>query len=121
MKLLFSILLVFNLFVEMLAAVATIGGPVGISAAGSGEQWSMHYGFAALAIASLSVWAWPYRSELKPVTVTLGLLMTFHVGLLCSLLIAGDQQVGVVLHSILATLSIGMFSLRRRWCDSAEE
>ena len=121
MKLLFSLLLVFNLLVEVLAAVATIGGSGEISSVVSAGHWSMHYGFAVLAIASLSIWVWPFRNELKPVTVALGLLMTFHIGVLCSLLIAGDQQIGVVLHSMLATLSVGLFSTRRRWCDGVEE
>ena len=87
MKLLFSLLLVLNLLVEVLAGVATIGCTGEISSIVSGGQWSMHYGFAVLAIASLSIWVWPFRNELKAVTVALGLLMTFHIGVLCSLLI----------------------------------
>ena len=55
MKILFTVVLVLNFLTETLAAVSLIGGPEGIAAAGKGGMWSMHYGFAALAIASASL------------------------------------------------------------------
>ena len=61
MKIVFTIFLILNVFTEALAAISLIGGPDGITAAGKGNLWSMHYGFAALAIASASLWIWPYR------------------------------------------------------------
>jgi hypothetical protein len=116
MKHVFTTLLVLNFLTETLAAVALIGGPEGVVAAGQGGMWSMHYGFAALAIASVSLWSWRERSNGRVVTVVLGILLTFHTGLLVSLVLAGDQQAGVVIHAVLATLSIFLFLQRSKWC-----
>lgn len=116
MKTLFIILLVLNLLVEALAAATLIGGPGGVAAAGAGNQWSMHYGFAALAIASASLWVWPHRSDPRAVTAVLGVLMIFHSGVFVSLTLAGDQAAGMVIHAVLASLCILLFGTRRRWC-----
>jgi hypothetical protein len=120
MRILFSVFLVLNLLAELLAATSLIGGPDGIAAAGRGNQWAMHYGFAVLAIASATLWVWPQRSHLKVVTAVLGVLMVFHSGVLASLVLAGDQPVGVVIHSVLALLAIGLFTQRARWCTVVE-
>lgn len=116
MQKLFIALLVLNFLTEAMAAVMLITGPGGLSAAGSGEQWSMHYGFAALAIGSAALWVWPFRNNLNAVTAVLGVLMTFHTGLLVSLVVAGDQMAGVVIHAVLAVLCIVLFTQRRSWC-----
>lgn len=117
MKILFIVLLVLNLLTEALAAVSLIGGPDGIAAAGRGGQWSMHYGFAVIAIASALFWVWPHRSNMKVVTVVLGMLTTFHCGLFVSLTVAGDQQAGMVIHAVLAVLCIFLFTQRSKWCN----
>ena len=119
MKHLFTTLLVLNFLSEALAASTLIGGPDGIRAAGAGGMWSMHYGFAALAIGSASLWVWPHRTDLRAVTATLGILLTFHIGLLISLIAAGDQQAGSVIHAVLAALSVAAFTQRRKWCVPA--
>ena len=117
MKILFNIVLVLNLLFEGMAAASLIGGPEGVSAAGQGGMWSMHYGFGALAIASTSLWIWPFRSNLGAVTAILGLLLTFHTGLFLSLTIAGDQLPGSVIHAVMAALCIFLFTQRSKWCD----
>lgn len=116
MKVAFAVFLVLHFLTETMAAVSLIGGPQGVMAAGTGNQWSMHYGFAALALASASLWLWRSRHVLAAVTPVLGVLMIFHCGVLTSLILAGDQQVGVVLHSILAVFAIVLFIQRGRWC-----
>ena len=118
MKYLFIVLLVLNFLTETLAAVSLIGGPEGLAAAGMGGQWSMHYGFAALAIASASLWVWPHRTNRAAVTAVLGILLVFHVGLFISLTAAGDQAVGMVLHAVLAVLALVAFTQRGKWCDA---
>lgn len=118
MKIVFSIFLVLNFLVEAMAAVSLLTGPQGIAAAGTGGQWSMHYGFAAIAIASAGWWLWPYRSNRMAVTAVLGMLMTFHVGLFTSLSLAGDQKLGVIIHAVMSVLSIGLFTQRARWCTA---
>jgi hypothetical protein len=117
MRILFIVVLVVNLLTEALAAATLIGGPDGIAAAGKGGMWSMHYGFAALAIASASLWVWPYRNNLKAVTAVLGVLCTFHTGLFVSLTLAGDQQVGMIIHGVMAVLCIVLFTQRAKWCE----
>ena len=117
MKILFTIFLVLHLLTELMAAGSLIGGPEGIAAAGQGGQWSMHYGFAALALASASLWIWPYRSTRAAVTPVLGVLTIFHIGLFASLTLAGDQQAGMVIHAVLAVFAVVLFSLRSKWCD----
>jgi hypothetical protein len=117
MRILFIVVLVVNLLTEALAAATLIGGPDGIAAAGKGGMWSMHYGFAALAIASASLWVWPYRNNLKAVTAVLGVLCTFHTGLFVSLTLAADQQVGMIIHGVMAVLCIVLFTQRAKWCN----
>ena len=119
MRILFVVLLILHLLMESMAAVALIGGPEGISAAGRGAQWSMHYGFAALAVASVSLWAWPRRTDLAAVTVALGLLLTFHTGLTISLAVAGDQVGGMIAHGVLAAISLVLITQRTKVCASA--
>jgi hypothetical protein len=118
MRILFIVVLVLNLLTESLAATTLIGGPDGIAAAGKGGMWSMHYGFAALAMASVSLWIWPNRRNLKAVTAVLGVLSTFHTGLFISLTLAGDQQVGQIIHGVMAVLCIVLFTLRAQWCKN---
>ena len=117
MKTLFTVFLVLNFLAEALAAASLIGGPEGLAAIGNGGQWSMHYGFAVVAIASAGIWLWPYRNNYKAVTAVLGILLTFHACVLGSLFLAGDQQVGVVIHSVLTLLAAVLFTQRSRWCS----
>ena len=121
MKILFNILLILSFFFETIAAMSLINGPEGITNSGLGNQWSMHYGFAALSIASVSLWAWPYRTNLAVVTCTLGILFIFHTGLSISLNIAGDQQAGMTIHSLLSILSLLLLTQRLRLCSKNNE
>ena len=108
--------LVLNLLLELLAAATLIGGPNGLGATGAPPSgwWSMHYGFAVIAIASAGAWLWPHRHALSALTPVIGILATFHVAVLTSLLVAGDQPVGVVAHAVLSILFSLLFVLRRR-------
>ena len=112
MAMLWNVVIVLSALTEIMAAVTLIGGPEGVANAGAGNMWSMHYGFAALAIASLSLWIWPRRKNADANAVALGVLITFHTGLFISLALAGDQAVGMVLHGILAALSMVVFARR---------
>jgi len=120
LKVLFIILLILNFLFEALAGLSLIAGPGGIGAAGQGEQWAMHYGFAALAVASVSLWAWPQRGALPAVTATLGVLLVFHTGLCASLAIAGDQQAGMIVHGVLAAMCAAVLSQRSKVCAIAQ-
>ena len=109
MKMFFTVFLVLNFLAEALAAVSLISANTG--------PWSTHYGFAVIAIASASLWVWPHRTSRRVVTSVLGILMTFHVALLCSLALEGTQLGGIVLHAVLALMAIALFLLRGRWCN----
>ena len=116
MKILLSAVLILSFLAEALAAVTLITGPEGVTAPGLGNQWSMHYGFAALAIASISLWTWPYRTNMPVVTFALGVLFTFHIGLSISLNLAGDQQAGMIVHTVLSVLCLVLITQRSKWC-----
>jgi len=116
MKILLSAVLILSFLAEALAAVTLITGPEGVTAPGLGNQWSMHYGFAALAIASISLWTWPYRTNMPVVTFALGVLLTFHTGLSISLNLAGDQQAGMIVHTVLSVLCLVLITQRSKWC-----
>lgn len=116
MRIIFIIFLALNLLVEGFAAFSLVLGPDGLSAAGTGGQWSMHYGFAAVAIASSSLWIWPSRTDRRAVTAVLGILLVFHAGIFVSLTTAGDQQAGMIIHAVLAVLCLVLMTQRSRWC-----
>lgn len=118
MKIFFIVVLVLNLLFEGLAGVTLLLGPGGITAEvmlASG-MWSMNYGFAALAIASAIIWLWPNRSNSQAVGSVMGMLSTFHVLLAISLAIPGNQMGPMILHSIMAVLSIVALTQRSKWC-----
>ena len=98
MQTLLTAALALNFALEAFAATVLIGGPGGFAdaAAPAASRWSMHYGFAVIAIASAGVWLWPVRRELAALTPVLGILTMFHGGVLISLLRAGDQAQGAV-------------------------
>lgn len=116
MKVLFVVFLVLNFLAEALAASTLIAGPGGLSAIGQGAQWSMHYGFAVLAVASASLWVWPKRNDVSVVTAVLGILLVFHAAVFVSLTLAGDQLFGMVLHAVLALMCLVLFTRRAHWC-----
>jgi hypothetical protein len=118
MKILLNVMLVLNGLTELLASATLILGANGLSAAGTGAMWSMHYGFAALAIASVSVWAWSHRSNLAVMTTVIGTLLVFHAGLCLSLALAGDQAVGMAIHGITAVMCVVLFARRGRLSSS---
>ena len=118
MKILLIVTLALNLIVEGLASATLILGPDGIAASGQGGQWSMHYGFAVLAIATAGIWIWPHRTNLAALTAVLGILTVFHVGLFVSLSIAGDQQAGMFIHAVLSVLCAILLVSRKKLADT---
>ena len=65
-------------------------------------------------LASFSLWVWPQRRDPAMVTPAIGFLLTFHAGLVISLAAAGDQQAGLVSHSVLALLALVLLVFRKR-------
>ena len=119
MKTYFSIILVLNLLFEGIAAAVLIVAPESALAAGDSVTWARNYGFAALAVASTSLWLWPYRADLQAVTAVCGALIVFHIGLCGSLLIAGGPNLGAaVTHGAMGILFLVAFLQRNRWCGA---
>ena len=118
MKIFFVAFLVVNLIFEGLAGVGLILGEQGVMAAThtTDSMWGMNYGFGAFAIASAVFWLWPNRSDAKAVGSVLGILLTFHTLLCISLAIAGNQIPGMVIHGIMAVLSLVLLTQRSKWC-----
>ncbi len=88
MKIALIVALVFNFLLETLAAVSLIAGPGGLGDAGQGGQWSMHYGFAALAIASSTI---ALRAACRPHESTVPDRLTGCTGLHTNVLFAADS------------------------------
>jgi len=118
MKKLFIGALVLNLLIEWMAAATLIlaGESMAPGASADGLMWSRIYGFAALAIGSTVIWAWPSRDNLQAVTLVLGLMCTFHVCILAALATSANQQAGTVIHAVLSVLFITLFVTRKKWC-----
>ena len=117
MKTYFSIILTLNLLFEGMAAAVLIIAPESALAPGDSVIWARNYGFAALAVASASLWLWPHRTNLQAVTVMCGTLMVFHIGLCGSLVIAGGANLGAAAtHGIMGVLFLVAFLQRNKWC-----
>ena len=118
MKTFFIVVLVLNLLTEGFTAIALISGPLGIPGLGQieGGLWAMNYGFAAIAIASTIFWIWPYRENLQAVSAVLGILLTFHTCIFIALAMAGDQIPGTVIHAVMTTFCLILFTQRSTWC-----
>ncbi len=118
MRVFFIIVLVLNLLIESLAAASLILGPQGAFAevrTGDGT-WSMIYGFAAFAIATAIIWIWPNRNDNKAVGSVMGMLVTFHTALFIALAIAGTQNVGMIIHGVMAVFCLVLLTQRSKWC-----
>ena len=120
MKVFFTVVLILNFLTEGLAAISLIGGPQSAFAEGPVEVglWAMHYGFAAISIASAVFWIWPYREDLKAVTAVLGILLVFHICIFTSLAIAADQIPGTIIHAVMAVFCAILFTQRSKWCNT---
>ena len=120
MKHLYSGVLVVTVLSELLAAVTLIGGPGGVFTLTDDQQWSQHYGFVALVMASVPIWGWRRRYSRETATFMLGVLTTFNLAITTSLLLAGDMMGGIVLHGVLGLLSFILFVRRADLVEAVE-
>ncbi len=118
MRVLFIGFLVLNLLLEALGAVLLISGPQGILSELRPEEgmWNVNYGFAAIAIASALFWVWPNRDNRQAVGSVLGILLTFHTALFVSFAIQGNQTTPMIIHAVMAALSIFLYTQISKWC-----
>jgi hypothetical protein len=121
-KLLIVVLIVNALFEGLLGALLAFSPgsavPDGNSA---GISFAVNYGFAALAIASIVLWTWSEKDNLKTMGVVLGILLTFHSGLTIATAMTMTAESGAiptVVHGLMAVLCWILFFNRKKWCTS---
>ena len=119
MKNLFITYLVLNLVLESIAAVSLVGAGLGAFVIPDLEpgMWSMNYGFAAIAVASVLFWVWPHRSKHDVVGPALGFLLTFHALISVSFAIQGSHTPSIVVHAFMALFGVFLYLRRSAWCD----
>ena len=119
MKILLIVTLVLNFLFEGPVGVFLVLSPEASLPGGSAEElfWVRNYGVAAMAIASMALWAWPARTDFRAMGVALGYLMGFHIALAIALFTSGIQPGGAIIHSVLAVLFVVLYFQRARWCD----
>ncbi len=118
MKKVYSAVLVANLLIETVGALALFATPEFLVDAGNASAvlWAWNYGFVALAVGSAVFWAWPHRDSFAAVGAVLGILFSFHLAIAVALAIADELFVDVVLHGAFAALSLYLFFQRSKWC-----
>lgn len=110
-----------HLLAEGLGGLMMVIAPASVlpGASSAALSFVVLYGFAAIAMASVVVWAWPQRNNAAVMGVVLGILATFHTGILLGLLMAamagGSLGVGIV-HGMFAALFWLLYARRRQWC-----
>jgi hypothetical protein len=118
MKNIFAGFLVLNFLLEGLAAIALIGGTLGIISIAQLEvgPWAMTYGFGAAAIATAIFWVWPYRDSRQAVSPVLGILLAFHAAVCVSFAMQANQVPSMVVHGVMAALAFFLYAQRSKWC-----
>jgi len=118
MKKFFTGVLILNLLIEWFAAFALISAGESMFPGGNADaaMWARIYGFAALAVGSTVIWAWPNRESLKAVTTVLGIMCAFHICIFGALLTSANQQAGTVIHAVMSVLFIVLYTQRKKWC-----
>jgi hypothetical protein len=121
-KLLIAVLIANALFEGLVGALLAFspgsavpdGNPAAIA-------FAVNYGFAALTIASIILWTWSEKDNLKTMGVVLGILSTFHSGLTIATAMTMTAESGAtptIVHGIMAVLCWVLFFSRKNWCTS---
>lgn len=118
MKKLYSTVLIANLLVESIGALALFAAPDFLVDTGNANAvlWAWNYGFVTLGVGSAVFWTWPHRDNFAAAGAVLGILFSFHLAIAVALAIADELFVDVVLHGAFAVLCLWLFTQRSRWC-----
>ncbi len=113
-----TLILVLHALVESLMGLLMILAPHKISpTAGASEQGIMiTYGFTALTMALVVAWFWPHRRNIAAVGFAMGILATFHTGIMLAatmMAIKGATAI-VLLHGAFAAGFWGLWVRRER-------
>ena len=117
MNKLFTGYLVTNLLLEGLAGIGLIGATLAIFTVEQLEtgMWTLVYGFAALAMASVIFWVWPHRTRREAVGPVLGILLTFHALVAAAFALQGNEVPLVIVHGLMAAFGIYLYSQKSAW------
>lgn len=123
MRKLLIVVLIVNALFEGLVGALLVFSPSSAVPDGSaaGISFAVNYGFAALAIASIVLWTWSEKDNLKTMGVVLGILSTFHSGLTIATAMTMTAESGAtstIVHGIMAILCWILFFSRKKWCTS---
>ena len=106
MKKFATLILVLHALVESLMGLLMILAPREVSpTAGASEQGIMiTYGFAALTMALVVAWFWPHRRNVAAVAIAMGILATFHTGIMlaATMMVINGAAAIVLLHGTFA-------------------
>lgn len=118
MKKLYSAVLIANLLIESVGALALFAAPDFLVDTGNASAvlWSWNYGFVALAVGSAVFWTWPHRDSFAAAGAVLGVLFSFHLAIAVALAIADELFADVVLHGVFAAVCLYLFARRSQWC-----
>ena len=108
MKLLFWLTLTANLLLELYAALNLLLGDAGLLADTGQNAWSIHYAFAAITIASVSIWLACYLNVPGVTYVLFGYLCTFHLLLFISAIIVSGKFYAILFHAFMAIASLAL-------------
>ena len=121
-KLLIAVLIDNALFERLVGALLVFSPSSAVpDGSSAGIAFAVNYGFAALAIASIVLWTWSEKDNLKTIGAVLGILSTFHSGLTIATAMTMTAESGVtptVVHGIMAVLCWVLFFSREKWCTS---
>ena len=121
-KLLIVVLIVNALFEGLVGALLVFSPSSAVpDDSAAGISFAVNYGFAALAIASIVLWTWSEKDNLKTMGVVLGILSTFHSGLTVATAMTMTAESGAtptIVHGIMAILCWILFFSRKKWCTS---
>ena len=115
--------LVINFLFEGFIAVALIVSPQSFvpSEQVEGISWAINYGFAALAMASVTIWVWRVMDDFKVMGPALGTLAVFHTGLAIGTAMSASAGPGfgpTIVHGLLAIGCWFLFFQRSKWCEN---
>ena len=121
-KLLIVVLIVNALFEGLVGALLAFSpGSAVPDGSSAGISFAVNYGFAALAIASIVLWTWSEKDNLKTMGAVLGIRSTFHSGLTIATAMTMTAESGptpTIVHGLMAVLCWILFFNRKKWCTS---
>ena len=122
MKRLLMVVLAINFLFEGFIAIVLIASPQTLvpSEQIEGLSWAINYGFAALAMASVTLWVWRFMDDFRVMGPALGILAVFHTGLTIGTGMSASTGAGfgpTIVHGLLGLACWFLLFQRSKWCE----